>query len=194
MFARRMFNANIGEISILPTGKTRCVRTCRFAGLDPSTPSRKTCSRSSEKSGPDLYKHRIDDFATVPIGGATNAFTPEALRRLMTGFLRGLQDADRDNRFRGITICETDKDRFDALQREFYRLCGTHLFDESRSRCVSPSPEPAIRLCPSRRRPARRKRVPHCSAERHRRKIKSNTAVRSHGRVEGNGVQSAPNY
>jgi hypothetical protein len=72
---------------------------------------------------------RIDDFATVPIGGASGAFTPEALFRLMTGFLRGLQDADKDHHFRGITICETNRDRFRAMQTEFYRLCGTKLFD-----------------------------------------------------------------
>jgi len=132
MFARRMFNANVGEISILPTGK-HPVRAdmIAFAGLGAFDNFKEDVL---EIVGENLVRTfintRIDDFATVPIGGATSAFTPEALRCLMSGFLRGLQDADRDNRFRGITICETDRDRFTALQREFYRLCGTHLFDE----------------------------------------------------------------
>jgi CHAT domain-containing protein len=47
----------------------------------------------------------------------------------MTGFLRGLRDADADYRFRAITICETDRGRYSALQAEFYKLCGTKLFD-----------------------------------------------------------------
>jgi hypothetical protein len=62
-------------------------------------------------------------------GGASGAFTPDALFRLLTGFLRGLTDADTEHHFRGITICETDRERFRALQAEFYRLCGTKLFD-----------------------------------------------------------------
>ena len=132
MFARRMFNANIGQISILPTGK-HPVRAdvIAFAGLGAFDNFKEDVL---EIVGENLVRTfistRIDDFATVPIGGATGAFTPEALHSLMSGFLRGLQDADRDNRFRGITICETDRERFNALQREFYRLCGTHLFDD----------------------------------------------------------------
>jgi hypothetical protein len=131
MNARRMFNANVGEISILPTGK-HPVRAdvIAFAGLG-SFDSFK--EEVLEIVGENLVRTfintRIDEFATVPIGGGSGAFTAEALRRLLVGFLRGLQDADRDHHFRGITICETDRDRFLALQREFYRLCGTKLFD-----------------------------------------------------------------
>ena len=132
MFARRMFNASIGEISILPTGK-HPVRAdvIAFAGLGAfDSFNEQVLDIVGENLVRTFINTRIDDFATVPIGGATSAFTPGALRSLMSGFLRGLQDADHDSRFRGITICETDKDRFAALQQEFYRLCGTRLFDE----------------------------------------------------------------
>src|SRR4029077_15895038 len=86
----------------------------------------------------------------VPIGGASGAFTPEALFRLMTGFLRGLQDADKDHHFRDITICETDRARFRAIQTEFYRLCGTKLFDGVEVTLheaeLAPAPEPGTRF------------------------------------------------
>jgi CHAT domain-containing protein len=131
MVARRMFNANVGEISMLPTGKHPVrAEVIAFAGLGSfDTFNEEVLEIVGENLVRTFINTRIDEFATVPIGGASNAFTPEALRRMLKGFLRGLLDADRDHYFRGITICETDRDRFLALQREFYRLCGTTLFD-----------------------------------------------------------------
>lgn len=131
MFERRMFNAQVGEISILPTGR-HPVRAdvIAFVGLGAFDAfSEDVLEIAGENLVRTFIKSRVDEFATVPIGGSTSAFTPEALRKLMTGFLRGLQDTGLNNRFRGITICENDRDRYAALSNEFYRLCGTSLFD-----------------------------------------------------------------
>jgi CHAT domain-containing protein/pimeloyl-ACP methyl ester carboxylesterase len=132
MLSRRMFNANVGEISMLPTGK-HPVRAdvVAFAGLgsfDGFTPD--TLEIVGENLVRTFVSTRIDEFATVPIGGSTGAFSATSLRKLMTGFVRGLRDADSDHRFRGIAICETDRDRFIALQSELYKLCGTKLLDD----------------------------------------------------------------
>jgi pimeloyl-ACP methyl ester carboxylesterase len=131
MDMRRMFNPAVGSISILPTGKHPVrARVVAFAGLGSFDQFK---AETLEVVGENLVRTfvntRVDDFATVPIGGASGAFTPEALLRLMTGFLRGLLDADQNHHFRGITICETDRARFKVMQAEFYRLCGTKLFD-----------------------------------------------------------------
>jgi hypothetical protein len=48
----------------------------------------------------------------------------------LTGFFRGLRDADTEHRFQGVTICETDRKRYDAIKRELYRLSSTPLFDQ----------------------------------------------------------------
>ncbi|MEZ5784986.1 MAG: CHAT domain-containing protein [Xanthobacteraceae bacterium] len=131
MVARRMFNANVGEVTIVPTGK-HLVRAdvVVFAGLGAfDTFSPDTFEIIGENLVRTFISTRIDDFATVPIGGASGAFSSTSLRKLMTGFLRGLKDADADHRFRGITICEADRGRYDALCAEFYKLCGTKLFD-----------------------------------------------------------------
>lgn len=132
MFARRMFNANVGEISILPIGKHPLrADVVAFAGLGPFD---KFKDDVLEIVGENLVRtfvnSRIDDFATVPIGGSTDGFSPVALTKLLTGFFRGLKDADHHHHFRGITICETDRDRFLLIQKELYRLCGTPLFDD----------------------------------------------------------------
>src|SRR5262249_40338591 len=50
---------------------------------------------------------------------------------------------------RGITICETDRARFKVMQAEFYRLCGTKLFDGVEVTLheveLAPVPEPVAR-------------------------------------------------
>jgi pimeloyl-ACP methyl ester carboxylesterase len=131
MLSRRMFNANVGEITILPTGR-HPVRAdiVAFAGLGPFDGFREDVL---EVVGENLVRTfvatRIDDFATVLMGGASGMLPVTALRRLLAGFLRGLQDADRDNHFRGITICETDEARYVALRQEMLRLSATPLFD-----------------------------------------------------------------
>jgi pimeloyl-ACP methyl ester carboxylesterase len=131
MFDRRMFNAGVGEISIMPTGK-HPVRAdlIAFAGLGAFDRfNEDVLEIVGENLVRTFIKTCVSEFATVPIGGATGAFTAGALRKLLTGFLRGLQDSGINNRFRGITICETDKDRYAALVQEFYRIIGTTLFD-----------------------------------------------------------------
>jgi len=151
MNMRRMFNPAVGSISILPTGKHPVrARVVAFAGLGSFDQFK---AETLEVVGENLVRTfvntRVDDFATVPIGGASGAFTPEALLRLMTGFLRGLLDADQNHHFRGITICETDRARFKVMQAEFYRLCGTKLFDGVEVTLheveLAPVPEPVAR-------------------------------------------------
>lgn len=150
LLARRMFNANVGEISVLPTGR-HPIRAdlIVFAGLGPFDGFREEVL---EVVGENLVRTflatRVDEFATVPVGGGSGMLTLAALRHLLTGFFRGLRDADRDRRFRGITICETDPTRFAALRRELYRLCATPLFEgievTLRERDLPEAPEIAI--------------------------------------------------
>jgi pimeloyl-ACP methyl ester carboxylesterase len=131
MLARRMFNANVGEISILPTGR-HALRAdlIAFAGLGPFDGFREEVL---EVVGENLVRTfvvtRVDEFATVLLGGSSGLVPVDALRRLLTGFLRGLQDTDREHRFRGITICETDEARYATLRQEMLRLAATPLFD-----------------------------------------------------------------
>ena len=41
-----------------------------------------------------------------------------------------MHDADTEHRFHGITICETDRKRYNDLKQELYRLSSTPLFDQ----------------------------------------------------------------
>src|SRR5262249_6960555 len=94
MVSRRMFGANVGEISILPKGRHLLrADNVAFAGLGPFDEFNDAVL---ETVGENLVRTfvaaRIDDFATVPIGAGSGEFTVGALRSLMAGFLRGLRD------------------------------------------------------------------------------------------------------
>jgi hypothetical protein len=145
LLARRMFGADVGEISILPRGRHALrAESVAFAGLGAFDLFNES---SLEIVGENLIRTfaaaRVDDFAIVPLGGGSGRMTLEALRFLMTGFLRGLKDADRDRRFRGITICETNEERYVAIRNELFRLSATTLFDDVEiefQECTLPEP------------------------------------------------------
>src|SRR5262249_58266528 len=81
MNLRRMFNPAVGSISILPTGKHPVrARVVAFAGLGSFDQFK---AETLEVVGENLVRTfvntRVDDFATVPIGGASGGVTPPAL-------------------------------------------------------------------------------------------------------------------
>jgi pimeloyl-ACP methyl ester carboxylesterase len=131
MVERRMFNANLGEVSIVPTGR-HPVRAdmVAFVGLGPYDHfDESALAVVGENLVRTFATTRVDEFALVPFGGGSGRFTAAALERLLAGLFQGLRDADPERRFRGVTICETDPDRFFAIRDEVYRLSATALFD-----------------------------------------------------------------
>jgi pimeloyl-ACP methyl ester carboxylesterase len=129
---RRMFNGGVGEISIIPTGR-HPVRPdlIAFAGLGAFDKfNNDVLELVAENIIRTFIKTRVDDFATVLFGGASGHDPAKALQNLLTGFFRGLLDADTGQRFHGVTICETDRQRYEAIKRELYRLSSTPLFNQ----------------------------------------------------------------
>lgn len=131
LLERRMFNAAVGEVTILPTGR-HLIRSdfVTFAGLGPADMFNDAVL---EAVGENLVRTflatRVDNFATVPMGGSVDGSAAQQVRSLLRGFFKGLS-GDTAHRFRGITICETDPARFTALRRAVYDLCATPLFDD----------------------------------------------------------------
>jgi hypothetical protein len=129
---RRMFNGNVGEISIIPTGR-HPIRPdlIAFAGLGAFDKfNSDVLELVADNIIRTFIRTRVDDFATVLFGGASGHEPEMILESLLTGFIRGLLDADTEYRFHGVTICETDRQRYEAIKRELYRLSSTPLFDE----------------------------------------------------------------
>lgn len=129
---RRMFSGNVGEVFMLPTTRhTLRSDIVLFVGLGPfDRYSEQVLQISAENVVRSLVQGRIDELATVLLGAGSGEGILSALSNLLSGFLKGLKDADRDRRFRRITICELDRDRFAAIRQGLYRLAGTPLFED----------------------------------------------------------------
>lgn len=155
---RRMFSGNVGEIFVLPTGRhALSADYIAFVGLgafDRFTDD--VLQIAAENLIRTFVNCHVEEFATVLFGGGSGETAASALRNLLTGFIRGLSDADMDHRFRRLVICEWDQPRYTELKAELYRLSSTSLcqdieftFDEVSLR---PPPEivaPAARARPS---------------------------------------------
>lgn len=129
---RRMFGGNVGEISVMPTGR-HPIRTdlVMFAGLGAFDAFREEVLEAvAENVVRTFLSTSVADFAMVPMGGGSGMRSATALRHFLKGLFRGLKDVDQEHQFRGFTICETDGERFRAIREELYRLAATELFDD----------------------------------------------------------------
>lgn len=129
---RRMFACEVGEVFILPTGR-HLVRPelVLFAGLGAfDTFEARTLDIVSESVIRTLIRSDIEDFATVLVGAASGQDLDEVLQNLLRGFFRGLIDADKQRRFKRITICENDPAQYERICTELWRLSSTPLFKD----------------------------------------------------------------
>ncbi|HSJ13007.1 MAG TPA: CHAT domain-containing protein [Longimicrobiales bacterium] len=129
LYRRRMFSGNVGEVFMLPTGRHQLVTDfITFVGLGPFDQfSGEVLQTASENIVRTMISARIEEFSTVLYGGGSGQSPASALSNMLTGFLRGLADADRDHHFRRIVICENDRERYLAIKEELYRLSSTTL-------------------------------------------------------------------
>lgn len=129
---RRIFAGNTGEVFLLPTGRhpIRCDMVL-FAGMgffDRFT--NEAAQLVAENVIRTFVRTRIDEFATVLMGSGSGEQTTTALRNLLAGFFRGLQDVDTGHHFRSITLCERNAEHYVAIKQELFRLASTPLFDD----------------------------------------------------------------
>jgi hypothetical protein len=155
LFRRRMFGARIGEVFVLPKGRNALSADfVAFVGLGAFDRfGDQALETAAENLIRTLIRARIEEFATVLFGGGSGENPAGALQNLLSGFIRGLKDADHSHAFRRIVLCETDPARYTALKAELFRLSSTLLcgdieitFDEE----TLPDP-PTIETARSRR-------------------------------------------
>ncbi|MFL5313207.1 MAG: CHAT domain-containing protein, partial [Myxococcales bacterium] len=145
--ARRMFAGEAGTVFMLPLRRSQLAADLvLFAGMGAFDRFNADVQQLvAENVIRVLVRSRVDEFATVLIGGGSGTSASAVLQNLLIGFLRGLKDADPQHRFRGITICETDPGRFAEMKSEMYRLAGTGLFaDVELTLDESELPEPVL--------------------------------------------------
>jgi pimeloyl-ACP methyl ester carboxylesterase len=129
---RRMLSAEVGAVSVLPTGRHLLhADSVLFVGLGSFDGFRDDVQQFvAENIVRTFVRTHVEDFATVLFGAGSGWSVQSLLYNQLRGFVRGLVDADRDHRMRRITICETNPERFQELKEELYRLASTELFGE----------------------------------------------------------------
>ena len=144
---RRMFSGHVGEVFVLPTGRSRVfAESVLFAGLGHfDTFDAEVQEFVAENVTRTFVRTHVEDFATVLIGAGSGQGVRDALYHQLRGFLRGLLDTDSDQRFRRITLCENNALRFAEIKAELVRLASTPLFAEvsvTLDEVVLPDPAP----------------------------------------------------
>ena len=129
---RRMLSSSVGEIFAVPAGRNALrADMVLFAGLGPFDSFNSDVQQLvAENAIRMLARTKVEEFATVLIGGGTGQSTAAIMQNLLTGFFRGLRDSGSQSRFRSITLCETDKGRYAEIKQELYRLSATQLFND----------------------------------------------------------------
>jgi hypothetical protein len=128
-----MFSGGVGEIFTIPMGRNG-VRAdmLMLAGLGPFDRFNGEVQQLvAENVIRTLVRCQVDEFATVLMGNSSGQSISFAVQNLLIGFLRGLRDADRKRRFRGLTLCETDPTRYSQMKEELFRLTSTPLFEDT---------------------------------------------------------------
>lgn len=154
---RKMFGGNVGEIFILPASRS-LLRTdmVLFAGMgtyDSLARSEGDVMQSvAENILRTLVRTHVEDFATVLFGASSDTGSDQTLENLLRGFVRAKLDADSEQHFRRITLCELHQDRYRKMKSELFRLAGTPLFEEIELSITEltprPSPETVIQTPP----------------------------------------------
>ena len=128
LVARRMFGAEAGEVSVLPNGRrTLRASNVAFVGLGSfDSFNADTMKLACDNLVRTIIAAGLDDFAMVPFGWSSVRGNSEQgeqedlVKAMVSGFLRAIEDSDRDWRFRGLTICERDPKSFALIRSWIY--------------------------------------------------------------------------
>jgi len=130
--SRRMLSGNVGQTFVMPVGRST-LRTdmVLFAGLGAfDTFTADAQQLAAENVIRVFARTRVEEFATLMFGVGSGRAMTDSLANMIAGFLRGLSEADGQQRFRRIILCERDADRYEELKQGLYQLAGTPLFQD----------------------------------------------------------------
>jgi hypothetical protein len=82
---------------------------------------------AAENAARMMARTKVDDFATVLLGGTVAEDLAASSESMLRGFLRGLEEADHGQGIRRLVICETNPERFHAMRRQIVDLAATPL-------------------------------------------------------------------
>lgn len=130
IFSRRMFNAQSGEIFILPSPSRRIGSAMiLFAGLGSFDQlDDQAYQFTAANIMRTLLRCRVTEFASVVFGSNSTMSPKDALTNMLRGFWNGLADVDPEQRFRRLVLCEIDPVRYEELKAELLNLSISGFF------------------------------------------------------------------
>ena len=137
---RRMFDASVGKIFVMPTGRNLLKADyIVFAGLGDynefalnSESVLRTVSCNILRT---LMNCGVDEFATLVFGGSTNLTVRRSVESFIQGYIDALEalgDNPQSIHFRRIAMCEMSAERYGELKDEAYRLGATSMCSKIR--------------------------------------------------------------
>lgn len=123
-------DSRLGRVTLLPLPAERGTpRSLLLTGLGlAGSFLPKALETAGENLARFLVATRIFDLATVATGSSSGFALKDCVESLLAGLLRGLRQADGGREFRGITLCEINKDRHAELQRAVGALAASGAF------------------------------------------------------------------
>ena len=130
--SRNMFSARVGEVFILPSTRRRFgPEFVVFAGMGRfDNFDLNVLKLIAENVARTLIRSHVDDFAFVPMGGASGISITDSIASLVEGLFAGILEADVKDRLSKITLVEYDRIKYGQMRTEVLRLATTSLFDD----------------------------------------------------------------
>jgi CHAT domain/Cytosol aminopeptidase family, N-terminal domain len=121
----RTVSAEAGTVFVLPTARTGLLtEMVVFAGLGPFDRfNSSTVQLVASNLVRTLVRGNVEEFSAVLFGGGSGFDVRECAQHLLRGVIGSLRDVDTQQRFRGITICELDEEKFNSIRDEIYQGC-----------------------------------------------------------------------
>ena len=130
--SRNLFSARVGEVFILPSSRRRFGPVfVVFAGMGRFDQfDLDVLKLIAENVARTLIRSHVDDFALVPMGGASGISITDSIASLVEGLFAGILEADVKDRLSKITMVEFDRTKYGQMRTEVLRLATTDLFDD----------------------------------------------------------------
>ena len=121
----RTVSAEAGTVFVLPTARTGLLaEMVVFAGLGPFDRfNASVVQLVASNLVRTLVRGNVEEFSAVLFGGGSGFDVRECSQHLLRGVLGSLRDVDSHQRFRGMTICELDPEKFELIRNEIYVGC-----------------------------------------------------------------------
>jgi hypothetical protein len=121
----RTVSAEAGTVFVLPTARTGLLaEMVVFAGLGPFDRfNASVVQLVASNLVRTLVRGNVEEFSAVLFGGGSGFDVRECALHLLRGVLGSLRDVDPQQRFRGMTICESDPEKFEVIRNQIYIGC-----------------------------------------------------------------------